>query len=406
MPRCAVFSIVDYNNYGNRLVCAATCKIFASLGVDAEIVFVENEDENPPFCTRLRKDIKNAFDLMRAKAFLVFVERFAKYFVKAVKKRVIKARRQRFITFSAEHVVEKDYGLSKYHFPPSFPAHFDFFVLGGDQVWNPFLLCTNVPGTVYFLPFAGNGKRAFMFSTSFGVSKDAFFGQTAKIPGLTDAYREALSRMNPISCREDSGVEITNALVGRGQVLIDPVMTLTREEWLAMAKKTDFLTSRVNGKNGYAVLFFLGKLPRVLKKRIKKICGDKNLAPISLNDLFDESAYVADPAEFLYLLANADAVYTDSFHGAALSILFEFPFFVFERLGYNIDMGTRFDTLLRKFGLEDRLIKDMRKFCPEDREFCIDFLNAREILSREREKTIRFLKTALDESKISAAKIE
>jgi hypothetical protein len=33
-----------------------------------------------------------------------------------------------------------------------------------------------------------------MFSTSFGVSKEAFFAKTAETPGLAEAYRGALKK--------------------------------------------------------------------------------------------------------------------------------------------------------------------------------------------------------------------
>jgi hypothetical protein len=79
------------------------------------------------------------------------------------------------------------------------------------------------------------------------------------------------------------------------------------------------------------------------------------------------------------------------------SILFETPFFVFERLEYEIDMLSRIDTLLRKFLLEDRRVKDIANFRPGDGEYSMDFSATRKILSEEREKAIRFLKMAISE---------
>jgi hypothetical protein len=397
MPHCAVFTIVGYSNYGNRLVCAATCKIFVSLGVDAEIILVKNADDTVPFSANLKRKVKKALSCRIDEMIVKTCRFFATYLVKKYKYKLIRLRRDRFIAFSAKHIVEKDHEVSKTHFPPSFSAEFDFFVVGGDQVWNPFFDYTKIPGTIYFLPFIKGGKRAFMFSTSFGVSKDAFFARTAEVPGLLEAYREALSRMSYISCREDAGAEITNALVGKGQVLVDPTMTLTPEEWFEIAKEPEFLKPRIDTKRGYVLTYFLGEFPRSLKRKIKKTCVNENLALVALNDLFDAPAYISDPAEFVYLVANAQAVYTDSFHGAAFSILFETPFFVFERLGHEIDMLSRMDTLLRKFVLEDRRVKNAADFCPGERDFSTDFSEARKILSAEREKAIQFLKMAFDE---------
>jgi hypothetical protein len=79
------------------------------------------------------------------------------------------------------------------------------------------------------------------------------------------------------------------------------------------------------------------------------------------------------------------------------SIVFEIPFFVFERLGHKVNMLSRIDTLLRKFVLEDRRIKNATDFYPEDGVITMDFSRAREVLSAEREKAIRFLKKAVSE---------
>jgi hypothetical protein len=402
MSRCAIFTIVDYYNYGNRLLCAATCKIFSSLGVDAEIILVKDEKLNLSFSVKLKREIKRAlrycFDKTLVKMDLFFVKRIIKKIQKRIYAKTTRLRENRFIVFSKNHIAEKDYDLSAMYSPPSFPAKFDFFVVGGDQVWNPFFRYTYIPESVYFLPFVGNDQSAFMFSTSFGISKDAFFTKVTETPGLLDSYRNALSRMAFISCREEAGVEITRNLVGRGEVLIDPTMVLTQEEWFSIAKEPDFLNSRLKNRDGYVLLYFLGNLPRLLKKRIKKLCEDKNLALITLNDLTDKKAYITDPAEFVYLIAKARTVYTDSFHGVVFSILLETVFFVFERSGYKVNMLSRIDTLLRKFALEKRLIQDIKGFYPEDENLSMDYLKSREILLKEREKAIHYLKMAFNKA--------
>jgi hypothetical protein len=375
--------------------------------VDAEIMLVENENDNLSFSVKLKRKIKKALRYRLDKMVVEICMFLAKRVTKEVNDRkyaeIIRLRQERFIAFSSEHINEKDYGLSTTGFPLSFPDKFDFFVIGGDQVWNPFFGCTCVPGSVYFLPFLRDNQRAFMFSTSFGVSKEAFFAKAAETPGLLDAYRNSLSRMSFISCREEAGVEITGELAGRGDVLIDPTMTLTRDEWLHIAKEPRFLNSRLKDRDGFILLYFLGDLPGLLKKKITRFCKDKNLALIAVNDPTDEEAYIADPAEFVYLTAKARTVYTDSFHGVVFSLLFETAFFVLERLGFRIDMMSRMNTLLRKFDLEKRLIRNIKDFHHEDADFSMDFSKQRVILSEEREKAILFLKTAFKKMETPSA---
>ena len=58
------------------------------------------------------------------------------------------------------------------------------------------------------------------------------------------------------------------------------------------------------------------------------------------------------PKEFLNLFYYADAIFTNSFHGAAFSIVFEKEFFAVN----NINGGSRITNLLNKAGIGDRLI--------------------------------------------------
>ena len=59
------------------------------------------------------------------------------------------------------------------------------------------------------------------------------------------------------------------------------------------------------------------------------------------------------PSEFLYMIANAEFVFTDSFHGTAFSIIFDKNFIVFRR-NNTYDMSSRITTILNKFGLTSR----------------------------------------------------
>jgi hypothetical protein len=133
IARCLValvFTLTGYFNYGNRLLCAATRKIFASFGVDAEIMIVEDEIANLPFPAKLKRKIKKALryrlDKMLVKTCLFLVKRVGKELDNRKHAEIYRLREERFRDFSAEHITEKSYGLSTTHFPPSFPDKFDF----------------------------------------------------------------------------------------------------------------------------------------------------------------------------------------------------------------------------------------------------------------------------------------
>lgn len=89
--------------------------------------------------------------------------------------------------------------------------------------------------------------------------------------------------------------------------------------------------------------------------------------------------------EWLSLIAGAQLVITDSFHGCAFSILFNKPFFAF----INENRGSsRFYSLFESFGLQDRVIKSASDVALSKQ---VDWARVNEILSRRREASREFL---------------
>ena len=89
--------------------------------------------------------------------------------------------------------------------------------------------------------------------------------------------------------------------------------------------------------------------------------------------------------EWLSLIAGAQLVITDSFHGCAFSILFNKPFFAF----INENRGSsRFYSLFESFELQDRVIKSASDVSLSKQ---VDWARVNEILSRRREVSREFL---------------
>ena len=89
--------------------------------------------------------------------------------------------------------------------------------------------------------------------------------------------------------------------------------------------------------------------------------------------------------EWLSLIAGAQLVITDSFHGCAFSILFNKPFFAF----INENRGSsRFYSLFESFELQDRVIKSVSDVSLSKQ---VDWARVNEILSRRREASREFL---------------
>ena len=80
---------------------------------------------------------------------------------------------------------------------------------------------------------------------------------------------------------------------------------------------------------------------------------------------------------------------TDSFHGTVFSIIFNKPFIAIANNGRGI---TRFHSLLKVFGLENRLIFENQGISKELLSESIDFNVVNTIMNAERNKSYELLK--------------
>lgn len=211
------------------------------------------------------------------------------------------------------------------------------FLYGSDQVWNPnFGRLKDVD----LLKIAKPEQRV-AFSASFGIEK---------LPKQEEEkLKRELQNFKANSVREERGKKLIEELVQRKdvEVLVDPTMLLTAEQWSGLAKKPENIKA-----DKYILTYFLGEISEKRKKEIERIAKENHCQII---DILDKNApiYQTGPSEFLYLEKNAFLICTNSFHSSVFAILFHRPFVVFDREDSNIKMNSRLDTLLKKFDLQD-----------------------------------------------------
>lgn len=254
----------------------------------------------------------------------------------------------------------------------------DFYVIGSDQVWNPYWYRYNdLYPHMYLLDFAEPEKRV-CFSPSFGIEQ---------LPeDWKPWFRENLKKFPELAVREEAGARIIKELTGRdAAVMVDPTMLLTAEDWRKISKKPNGV------KEGYILTYFLEEKTENAISCLNQIRGGKNIY-----ELFGQGDRVADaagPQEFLWLFDHADIVVTDSFHACVFSMLFNKPFLVFERDYREESMNSRLETLLKKFGLERKCVN----FGMENDVWEHDYAEGYRQLEGERKKTMDFLMKAIGE---------
>lgn len=291
-----------------------------------------------------------------------------------------KSRLAKFKKFNENIKFAKEPIYREYDVQKGYSDNFDYFVMGSDQIWN--FTFDTIFSEKAFGSFAPKDKKI-SFSASFGVNY-----VPEKDTELYKMCKEKIEDIRAISVREEAGKDIIKELTGRTdvEILIDPTMMLTQEDWEKVMKKPENLKT-----DKFIVKSFLGNSSDNSWKEICRIAKENDCEIIDISDK-NSPYYDMGPAEFLYLEKNAFLVATDSFHACVFSILFSTPFIVFKRDDNKLEsMHSRIETLFKTFKLENRIFSE--KITGDI--LVTDYEEAHKILQKERERAKEFLKKSL-----------
>ena len=348
MSRIALITLVDFDNYGNRLQNYALEKVLADMGNTVTSIVPYKPD---------------------------FVKWTIKKFIKAdgdtLRNKYLKSRRlKEFLEFDNQYV--NTYAINSNNFDSIQVENYDCFVSGSDQVWNPDWADYTYEKT--FLRFCRKEKRV-AYAASFGVDS---------IPEKwIDKYKTGLSEFQYLSVRENKAVEIVEELIGKTyERVLDPTMLLDKDEWDRIA----IVPPQCMNKN-YILTYFLGGRSDAVNKDILEYARKYDCHVINLLDLNDPNYFVG-PDKFVGLISKAKLVLTDSFHATVFSIIYERTFVVYNRKGIGSKMGSRLSSLLDMCDLSGR----KRELVDETNLFSCDFENAKKKIEREKIHSIPFCK--------------
>ena len=130
---------------------------------------------------------------------------------------------------------------------------------------------------------------------------------------------------------------------------------------------------------------------------IQRVAKEANLSIVNLLDDKVYEHYVTGVDEFIWAIKHASLVYTDSFHATVFSILYHTPFLVCDRLGNPITekMGSRIDTLLKLFKLENRRGTIENGYEIQNVMNSPDWSNISDIINTEKKRSEEYLMTSL-----------
>ena len=371
MDKIGIITLNGYFNYGNRLQNYALQHAVEMLNFECETIlndtYILNENNaTDKIKNFLKKDFLSQLITINEK----------------IKNKTIKRINQNRVTifkeFSKKYLNETKFSISIGNITPNIEDKYKYFISGSDQVWNP-----NDPlvSEINFMTFAPKHKRL-TYAPSFGVSS---------IPEKNKKdYGKWLDGIDNISVREEEGANIIKELTGKyAQVVIDPTMLHTKEKWMSIAKAD---INKPQGK--YLLTYFLGRIPKDVKGRLRKIAKNNNLEIVNLADIKYKKYYVTGPSEFIDYINDATFFMTDSFHGCVFSLLLETPFIVCDREGHTKEenMSSRIETFVKKFKLESRKFNNIK----DEDIFKCNYSESKKILDEERKKAWNYIEKILE----------
>lgn len=349
--RIGIFTQPLKDNYGGILQNLALQRVLRRMGHYP--VTIDYDIWRPPLLGRIRLGVQNLFRKSKLSGRRFDIERFVCAQINMTSR--VSTDRQ------LKHCMKTN--------------HFDVVLTGSDQVWrrayNPRLDWS-------FLSFANKLPRI-AYAASIGIDYWDFTEEE------TCRCAELLKNFIAVSVREASAVELCRKYFGRNdvKVVLDPTMLLDASDYPSInGAATD---------RPYVFTYILdwdcckGRIVESLTKELglPEYSSEYNSFGKKREKRLSIEGWLAG-------ISNANLVICDSFHGTAFSIMNHRPFIVL----CNSERGnTRMQWLLELFGLKGRMIageSEIKLLEP------IDWNSVDAILKREREKSVSFLRQALD----------
>lgn len=333
MDKIGIITIVNGNNYGNVLQNYALQKTIKKIGFASETIDRQLSNSTGSIFSNCRMSL-NAV-LKKCKG-----DRLHAYKVNRI--RAFQNFRRKYIKYSSFHIKGNK-------FPPEREKEYDTFVFGSDQIWNLKFAFVREECDVFFGKFAAKHKKI-AYAGSFG---------TVNVPNEYQAcVSGCLKDFRSVSVREYAGKELCAQLGIKSEVVPDPTLLLSVDEWREIEKCPFGI------KKNYMLTYFLGEISDQIRTEIERYAEERGLELINLNHSIrfcrterDLDLFSAAPDEFLWLIDHCTAFVTDSFHGSVFSLIFGKPFQVIERVANEKDnnMSSRIVTLLEMFCESHRL---------------------------------------------------
>lgn len=221
---------------------------------------------------------------------------------------------------------------------------FDVFVFGSDQIWNPRL--TGGFDPIYLGDFpAARGKKLVAYAASAGCNSNLSKGNI-------DYFLSRIKYFDKIWVREKSLSDYLKKIYRNVETVVDPVLLAGKpvlDQLISQNEKRCF-------KKKFLLLFQLNRNEAIARYAMAK-AKEKQLDFVELatmcESLFNRKMKQTLSIEgLLCYFKDASYVITSSFHGTAISVLYQKQF---STISIDKSVDERSSCLLKSLGLIDRM---------------------------------------------------
>lgn len=362
MNKIGIMSMQRVDNYGSYLQAYGLKQLIENNVSNCEVIFIDHVYEQSlvgdgvytSWLQNKIKIIKNPIDFIRKKIYL-------------------KEFHDSMNIYREKIGIKTDLNNSK---------DIDKLVIGSDEVFN----CMQPYPIGYSKSFFGLGYTNV-------ISYAASFGHTSILDlqkmKIETEIASMLKKFRALSVRDENSFSLIKKLTGKEpSVNLDPVLVSEYD--------LDIIGHNPLNCEYIIVYAYTGRLDRQEEKFIKNFAKIENKKIVSIGNYQKIADYniICEPLEVFSYFKYADFIITDTFHGTIFSIKTEARFCTIIRDSNK----SKLNFLLNKLNKEDRIAKslsDIRRLYKSN----LDYDKTVEILKKEKEMTINYLRKYLDDEK-------
>ena len=349
--KVAILTFAVTNNYGATLQCYAMSEFLKSHGHETIILNVPLQKAGAARNKQTLLDrVLSRIKLLKTSLYGQTEGRYYRTAEEIAKDREYEAKNMKlfdefrdkyFKELSHPYIVEQD-------FIDDYPDA-DAYIVGSDQVWNPWV--TNFQYPLFFFSFVKPGRIKISYAACMGGDSNFEFTSEEE-----RTIKELLDKFNAIGVRDKTAMSIlANKFNMNSTEVLDPTFLVDINVYDHILRDSD-----INASGSLFNFKFIINDSWV--NVIKSISNDLHLSIRMDSCLIPIKGLPFHPLcsvqDWLKLIKTSDFVFTDSFHGMVFCILFKKQFIATPSYKGGEE---RYMDLASKFGLEDRVFMNAKE---------------------------------------------